>query len=316
MAARTAASTIQRAAVAVSSSSTTITPQLPPHALLSKCLVAPSQIASKLNWQHQRRAMNKNQSAVVLTLDIHKNRIEATLASHPSLGRQQQQQQASDGCTTTSSQAASSSSPQETTIPYHFQGGKLPQYVKDQLEDLIQQQRHPHPQHQSRSKSKSPNVVGVLVSWPVQKDTGHMGAPCGRTLHVVEELLQQETTLFGPTTSRPLAFWDAHHHHHHHHHALTCGADGATTACHKTDAWGRCPEYSRTTHKDHIHRASVEQYHQDEDLAVQQVWEDFCKVHWPSLVVSSSVSAAKGEEDEDTTTCLELEEEEETRAFA
>jgi hypothetical protein len=50
------------------------------------------------------------------------------------------------------------------------------------------------------------------------------------------------------------------------------------------DAFGRCPVYGRpsTTDADFVHVASREQYNQ-EDTVVVDIWNDFCRTHWPEL---------------------------------
>ncbi len=185
---------------------------------LAKLLVAPAKIASKLDWQKFNGA--------VLSLDIHKDRIGMVIGSHPTM--------------------------EEKTVafePIHYQlhGGKLPQAVKQRLEEIVRQRN---------------NICGVVVSWPLQKDTGHMGAPCGRTLHILEELLE-ETNVFAP--NRPLCLWDSEH-------PASCAED----------RWGRCADFSRTSTK-HTHLASVEQYNQDENVVATQVWKDFVRIHWPTM---------------------------------
>ena len=189
---------------------------------LAKLLVAPSKIASSLNW--------KKYSGAVLSLDIHKDRIGMAIASHPTR---------MDNC------GAETLEP----IYYHFQNGKLPDNAKDRLEQIVQQQHK--------------NICGIVVSWPLQKDTGHMGAPCGRTIHIVEELLE-ETNVIAP--HRPICFWDSQHLH----------------ASEDDDEWGRFPECNRISNKQE-HLASVEQYRQDEDIVASQVWNDFVRVHWPTI---------------------------------
>jgi len=166
----------------------------------------------------------KKFNGAVLSLDIHKDRIGMAIASHPTMD---------DG--------AEALEP----IYYHFQGGKLPEHTKDKLEQIVRNEK---------------NICGVVVSWPLQKDTGHMGASCGRTMHVVEELLE-DTNVFAP--NRPLCFWDSEH-----------------TKPSDEDQWGRNPEYNRTSSK-HEHLASVEQYNQDENVAAVEVWSDFVRVHFP-----------------------------------
>ena len=132
-------------------------------------------------------------------------------------------------------------------LHFHLHGGKLPDTVKQKLEEVVRQRD---------------NICGVVVSWPLQKDTGHMGAPCGRTLHILEELLE-ETDLF--SSDRPLCLWDSQH----------------PTIC-AQDKWGRCADFARTTEK-HTHLASKEQYNQDDNVVATQVWNDFVRVHWPTI---------------------------------
>ena len=185
---------------------------------MAKFLVAPAKIASKLDW--------KKFNGAILSLDVHKDRIGMLVASHPSTG---------DKVATLE------------PIHFHLHGGKLPENVKERLEEVVRQRD---------------NICGVVVSWPLQKDTGHMGAPCGRTLHILEELLE-ETDLFTP--DRPLCLWDSTH----------------TTIC-AQDKWGRCADFARTTEK-HTHLASKEQYNQDDNVVATQVWNDFVRVHWPTI---------------------------------
>lgn len=186
---------------------------------LTKLLVTPSNIVSKLNW--------KKLNGAVLSLDIHKDRIGVAIASHPTVDDD-----------------AVALEP----IHYHFEGGKLPESAKRQLEEIVEHH--------------AANICGVVVSWPLQKDTGHMGASCGRTIHVVEELLEDSKVF---TLNRPLCLWDSEH---------------ATPS--DPDRWGRCAEYNRTSSK-HEHLASVEQYNQDENVAATQVLNDFVRVHWPTI---------------------------------
>jgi RNase H-fold protein (predicted Holliday junction resolvase) len=179
----------------------------------------------------------KKFNGAVLSLDIHKDRIGMAIASHPTMD---------DG--------AEALEP----IYYHFQGGKLPDSAKDKLEDVVRQEQ---------------NICGIVVSWPLQKDTGHMGASCGRTMHVVEELLE-ETNVFAP--NRPLCFWDSEH-----------------PKQSDEDQWGRCKEYNRISSK-HEHLASAEQYNQDENVAATEVWNDFVRVHWPAVHQTREVYTSEG----------------------
>jgi hypothetical protein len=61
-----------------------------------------------------------------------------------------------------------------------------------------------------------------------------------------------------------------------------CLWDGVHPQQEPEDEWGRCSAYSRPSEK-HFHRASVEQYNQDETIVAAQVWNDFVQTHWPTI---------------------------------
>jgi RNase H-fold protein (predicted Holliday junction resolvase) len=103
------------------------------------------------------------------------------------------------------------------------------------------------------------HVCGMVVSWPVQKE-GWCGAQCGHVLHTLDQLAGHSTLL---NKSRPICLWDEEH---------NLPAD---------DEWGRSAIYSRTTDKT-LHQASKEQYESHNQVALD-VWNDFCRVHWPEL---------------------------------
>jgi hypothetical protein len=48
------------------------------------------------------------------------------------------------------------------------------------------------------------------------------------------------------------------------------------------DDFGRCAQYSKTSDQTE-YRATEERYFQDDQVVAAQVWDDFCKVHWPEL---------------------------------
>jgi hypothetical protein len=104
------------------------------------------------------------------------------------------------------------------------------------------------------------NVCGLVISWPVQKE-GWCGAPCGRVLHTLDQITAQSNNIINP--SRPACLWDGKH--------------NESTE----DSWGRMAVYSHTTEKT-VHVASEEQY-QDHGTLAADVWNDFCRVHWPEL---------------------------------
>ena len=136
-----------------------------------------------------------------------------------------------------------------------------------------------------------------MISWPILKDTGLMGASCGRTLFAIEELLQQsQSSHQSPqslsesesvenqqqqqqhttnnsnsvfTVNRPICLWDSIH-----------------EEQPKADIFGRSSVYSRTSTKTE-HCASKEQYHQDESIVATKVWEDFVKTNWPDIYATN-----------------------------
>jgi RNase H-fold protein (predicted Holliday junction resolvase) len=199
---------------------------MPASAKLTQFLTAPSKVANALDW--------KKLSGSVLALNISRDEIGLTLASHPS---------------------CNSSDPQEQldAIPLHFvvedNRKCLDSEVIASLNEVVQQHK----------------VCGFVVHWPLQKE-GRMGASCGRVLHTLDGLLMDSKT---PILSNNRKF---------------CLWDGSHIQMEHDDAFGRCPVYGRpsTTDADFVHVASREQYNQD-DTVVVDVWNDFCRTHWPEL---------------------------------
>ena len=182
----------------------------------------------------------------VLTLDIHKDRIGMALASHPAV---------QDGVQTLESVTLLSK-------------GEVSEEVRVSLSKVVSEH----------------NVCGVIVSWPLQQDTGKMGAACGRVLHTLEDFLKDSK--YVPKGPLPLCLWDGVHPHQEH-----------------EDQWGRCTAYCRTSNKS-IHRASEEQYNQDENIVAVQVWNDFVRTHWPEIHEQSakySTTSSRVEERDDQT---------------
>lgn len=119
-------------------------------------------------------------------------------------------------------------------------------------------------------------VCGVVVSWPLQHDSGKMGAACGRVIFALEQLWDKSNGGSNGVLSRPFCLWDAGH---------IVPKQRKNPRTH-VDEFGRCASYSRTTSRGEYH-ASREQYHEDELTVVCQVWNDFCKEHWPELYLNS-----------------------------
>ena len=115
-------------------------------------------------------------------------------------------------------------------------------------------------------------VCGFVVSWPVQQDTGLIGASCGRTLWALEQLLQEDETDAPPfAPNRPVCLWKR----------VQIDTDAEHLSA---DAFGRCSMYARTSDKTE-HFASKEQYHledEDEPILAADVLRDFCQHHWPA----------------------------------
>jgi hypothetical protein len=108
------------------------------------------------------------------------------------------------------------------------------------------------------------SVCGLVVSWPVQKE-GWVGAPCGKVLYTLDQLMAQSKTLL--SKSRPICLWDEAHHQPF------------------EDEWGRAAIYAESSNK-FMHKASKEQYQVPTTFAAD-VWNDFCRAHWPELYYQS-----------------------------
>lgn len=103
-------------------------------------------------------------------------------------------------------------------------------------------------------------VCGIVMSWPVQKE-GWCGAPCGRVLHTLDQIVQETRIV---SRGRPVCLWDGHHF--------------STTE----DEWGRVPLYSVPSKKAE-HRASQEQYRED-GMVAADIAKDYIRNHWPEFV--------------------------------
>ncbi|KAG7337636.1 hypothetical protein IV203_030985 [Nitzschia inconspicua] len=138
-------------------------------------------------------------------------------------------------------------------------------------------------------------VCAVVVSWPLQRDTGRMGAACGRVIYALEQLWQQANDDRHNVLSRPFCLWDSDH----------VVPKQRQDPSKRVDAFGRCASYgskeeatkpgdeeagenetlSHGRRKEYF--ASKERYHEDEMTVVCGVWNDFCKEHWPELFNTS-----------------------------
>jgi hypothetical protein len=187
----------------------------------------------------------KFSGSTLLSLNIHRDRIGIAIASHPSLGKKCYE-----------------------LDPLRFGDDHITidQNCLDRFQKIMDEYK----------------VCGIVVSWPLQHETGKMGAACGRVLYALEEILDKsgENNNNVLSTSRPLCLWDSGH---------IIPKLREDPKLH-VDTFGRCPSYGNTTDK-REYRASEEQYHEDELTVVCQVWDDFCHEHWPEL--HQSVEAEK-----------------------
>jgi hypothetical protein len=143
--------------------------------LLSK-LVAPSKLASNLNWR-------KSSGASILTVNIHTDRIGLRVGYHPSTGLPSQ---SLDDLPLTRRQTTDQQHSGEKKMKI---GGKLSNATHQQLSEIIQ--RH--------------NVCGLVVNWPIQHDTGRLGYAAGRVLWTLEQLIDSTAQ------NRPVCLWDGQH---------------------------------------------------------------------------------------------------------
>ena len=137
--------------------------------LLTRFLTTPSKVAKTLEW--------KKLSSSVLALNIGRDEIGLTLASHPSCDKR--------------------SSYMLTPIPLKFvnKGNRksLDVDIIAHLNNVVQ----------------SNNVCGFVVNWPLQKE-GRLGASCGRVLHTLDLLcLDAETPIL--SNSRKFCLWNVLH---------------------------------------------------------------------------------------------------------
>ena len=181
----------------------------------------------------------KVNGSTVLSLNIHRNRVGIAVASHPSFGEK---------CI--------------ELEPLRFADDhiSIDEKCLERFESIIEDYK----------------VCGIVVSWPLQHDTGRMGAACGRVMYALEGIMEKtaETgSVLSP--SRPLCLWDSEH----------IAPKQKEDPLKRVDAYGRCASYATTSLQDE-YRASENQYHEDENTVVVRVWEDFCKEHWPDLYPS------------------------------
>lgn len=192
------------------------------HLQLTRKLSQPSKVASILDW--------KKSCNTVLALNFHRNRVGIAVASHPSLGvpcLELEPLRFEDD---------SERNRKKNTI-----AGAIDRECLERFSDIIEEYK----------------VCGVVVNWPLQRDTGRMGAACGRVIFALEQLWERSNETIaadasiadadaatkqvgssggggdsiheqGGLLSRPFCLWDAGH------------IDLA-----EVDAFGRCASYGK-----------------------------------------------------------------------
>lgn len=199
---------------------------------LAKRLVSSHRVAQALEWNKE--------SGSILSLCIKRERIDLAVASHPAT-QVPVQALPSIAVKKVSSLSASSETTASAASPSPFHPS-----LGMELSALIHEWA----------------VCGVVVHWPIQRDGGWCGAPCGRVLYTLDHLALQ-TRGGAILSNRPLCLWDDMRH----------------QPC--EDSWGRSPLYARPSNKS-VHVASEEQYVAP-PTAVEDVWHDFSRSHWPEL---------------------------------
>ena len=252
---------------------------------LFQVLTTPSKIANALDWK-------KPVGGSIATLSVQTDWMHLFLSSHPST---------LPTTTTTNGETPVPTTSDYYSLPLRHQG-----------------RRHisPATRHQLSKIVLDHKVCGFIVCWPLQADTGRMGAACGRALFALEQLLQpppqphhqypahetppppvsapsQLQSIFTP--NRKLCFWDATSYTD----AGPVEEDATPPPHHQSysqqrrrrarptfDLFGRSAVYAHTSKKE-MYRASHEQYHQDKAINNQQVWNDFVQTCWPHLLVAT-----------------------------
>lgn len=140
---------------------------------LTNFLTTPSKVANALDW--------KKLSGSVLTLNIARDEIGLTLASHPS--------------ESTHTDEDLSAELDSIRLSFNTKENRKcldPQVIK-RLNDVVQAHK----------------VCGFVVNWPLQKE-GRMGKSCGRVLHTLDSLLMDSNTPI-LSNNRKFCLWDGSH---------------------------------------------------------------------------------------------------------
>jgi len=258
---------------------------------LMKVLTTPSKIANVFDWK-------KQMGGALATLEVHADRIGVTIIRNNNSNSSSNKQEASVVSAATTTRVQTSYS-----FPIRPKGKqKIPDSSRQLLSAVVHKQK----------------VCGMIVSWPIQPDTGLMGASCGRTLFVIEELLassslqqqqqqqqqmlstptQTESAVLSPifTPNRKICLWDSRGRssssskhsrmqQQQQHQDDEQKDQPLDTTNNDMDLFGRSAVYARTppsTKKEY--HASHEQYHPDESITIAKVWKDFMETNWPTMM--------------------------------
>ena len=135
---------------------------------LTQFLTTPSRVAGALDW--------KRKGGSIVSLDICRDRIDLSVASHPCNG---------DSPTTLE--------PIPLLYDYSNKTKSLRESVVQQLQDVVEAHK----------------VCGFVVAWPLQRE-GRLGAPCGRVLHTLDSILLANSPAL-LTPGRKFCLWDGAH---------------------------------------------------------------------------------------------------------
>ena len=244
-------------------------------AALKRVVKSPSAVANALDWRKASGGV-----ATALAIDIHADQLGLALATLRSErdgeGATKQSKLWNSGKQPLFPSSLDSENRDNFSLGFgdHFSCRRLepiPLFANENTNEMTQTKRRkrkraicPEAKRMLTDLVRDHNVSSFVVSWPVQEDTGLMGASCGRTLWALEQLLEEETPAFDP--NRPLCLWHK--------------ADAQDES--ETDPFGRSSVFARTSDKKEYY-ASKEQYHlEDEPVVAAEVWMDFMEHHWPA----------------------------------
>ena len=215
---------------------------------ITKYLTSPSRVANALDW--------KKVSGAVLSLHVNKDSIDLAVTNHPTLDTAVQPLPSIPLKKQTTAETTSTAAKSSNARSLHPS-------VAQELQDICNDWQ----------------VCGFVVSWPVQKEGGRCGAPCGRVLHTLDRLVATSSSSCSSSSSssqttpsplfsksRPICLWDARRKVEH---------DAPE------DEWGRTAANARTSDKS-VHYASVEQY-QDDGAVAADIAADYMRHHFPEL---------------------------------